>query len=109
MTRQGKDACGGDRVADILMGTPLGKPHDDSPARIYVKDPTNVFNDEETSGAYDSAASLPDDARDSGFRQSGMELWIVPNDDRFIYLVHEDMVERGPSIPRLRVARNREP
>jgi hypothetical protein len=96
MTRQGEDACGGAEVADILMGTPLGRPPDSSPARIYVKDPTNVFNDEETSEAFDPDASVPTDAVDSGYRQDGAELWTVPEDDAFVYLVSEDHVERWP-------------
>jgi hypothetical protein len=99
MTRRGKDACGGEKVADILMGTPLGRPHDDSPARIYVKDPTNVFNDHETASAYDPDATLPEDASDSGYRQDGTEMWTVPEDDRFIYLVHEDNIEQWPLDP----------
>jgi hypothetical protein len=98
MTRQGPDACGGDKVADILMGTPLGKPSDESP-RIYVKDPTNVFNDDATANAYDSAATLPDTARDSGYRQDGAEMWIVPEDDQFIFLVTGDNAERWPLDP----------
>ncbi len=97
MTRQGKNACGGDRAADILMGTPLGKPHEDSKPRIYVKDPTNVFDDKETSSAYAPDATLPDGARDSGYRQNGVELWIDSRDAHFIYLVHgDDDVERWP-------------
>lgn len=70
------------------------------PARIYVKDPTNVFNDDETATAYRPATILPKNARDSGYRQDGVELWIVPGDDRFIYLVHgDDEVHRWPRDP----------
>lgn len=96
MTRQGEEACGGSQVADILMGTPLGRPPNASAARIYIKDPTNVFGDDETSDAYEADAELPDDAGDSGYRQDGTELWITPDDDRFIYLVAEGSVERWP-------------
>jgi hypothetical protein len=96
MTRQGEGACGGSRVADILMGTPLGRPHDESAARIYIKDPTNVFGDDVTSEAYEADAELPDDAVDSGYRQDGTELWISRDDDRSIYLVAESSIEKWP-------------
>ena len=96
MTRQGKNACGGERVADIVMGTPLGQPPDSSSARIYIKDPGNVFQDDRTSQGYDPDANLPAVARDSGYRQDGAELWTVPDEPRYIYLVSDDHVERWP-------------
>lgn len=100
MTRQGKEACGGEEVADILMGTPLGRPlgrpPDSSRARIYIKDPTNVFNDDATSTAFKSNTALPNAATDSGFRQDGAELWTVPDDHTQIYLVFDDRVEAWP-------------
>lgn len=96
MTRQGEEACGGPRVADILMGTPLGKTPERSRARIYVKDPENVFRDNETSRLYDPDAEVPQEAVDSGYRQDGAALWIVPGDDRLLYLVHEDRIEAWP-------------
>src|SRR4051812_21634343 len=54
MTRRGKEACGGERVADILMGWPLGQVHSGSrpyPYRIYVRDPEQAVVDEATSEA----------------------------------------------------------
>jgi hypothetical protein len=97
MTRRGPDACGGTKVADILMGWPLGsshqKPH---PFRIFVRDPHNVFGDSQISRGFDEDAELPGDAVDTGYRQDEAELWMRPHDDAFIYLVHEDKVEQWP-------------
>ena len=97
MTRRGSDACGGTKVADVLMGWPVGsshrKPH---PFRIFVRDPQNVFGDSRISRDLDEHAELPGDAVDTGYRQDEAELWIRPHDDAFIYLVQEDNVERWP-------------
>lgn len=97
MTRQGADACGGSKVADILMGTPLGAPHSSSRARIYIKDPTGQFGMSEIQAGYEADADLPEDATDSGYRQKSSELWTVPDGDA-IYLVSEDQVERWPHV-----------
>jgi hypothetical protein len=97
MTRQGQDACGGTKAADVLMGWPLGsshqKPH---PYRIFVHDPDNVFGDLRISRAFEEDAKLPEDAIDTGYRQEGTELWMRPHDDAFIYLVSDERVERWP-------------
>lgn len=98
MTRQGEEACGGEDVADVLMTWPLGstatKPQD--PHRIFVKDPTGVFNDDRTTKLYQDDAELPEAARDTGFRQDDVQLWMVPEDDAVIYLVGDDSTERWP-------------
>lgn len=98
MRREGANACGGAEVADILMGTPLGASSDKSDARIYVRDPTNVFGDDFVSEAFDADAELPSEARDTGYRdaETGAELWMEPHDDSFVYLVFDDQVERWP-------------
>jgi Family of unknown function (DUF6174) len=99
MTRQLSDHCsrgGGEHVADILMGTPLGESHENSAPRIYIKDPTNFLGDEQTANGYEADASLPQNAEDTGYRQDGTELWITPDDDRSIYLAAEGRVERWP-------------
>lgn len=74
----------------------LGQPHDSTPARIYVKDPSNVFNDNAVAEAFDDDAELPSIANDSGFRQKDAELWTVPDDHTMIYLAFEDHVEAWP-------------
>src|SRR5687767_13609908 len=54
MTRRGVDACGGTKVADVLMGWPLGSSHQKPrPSRIFVRDPHNVFREPSISEAFD--------------------------------------------------------
>jgi hypothetical protein len=99
MRRQGDEACGGSRVADILMGWPLGRSHDKPrPHRIFVRDPSDVFGDEATSEAFVEDAELPKEATDTGFRQQedGAQLWMVDGNDSFTYVVYEDRIERWP-------------
>jgi len=97
MTRRGPDACGGAKVANILMGWPLGSSHHKHrPYRTFVRDPENVFGDAEVADAFDDAAERPADAVDTGYRQEGAELWMRPDDDAFLYLVYADRVERWP-------------
>ena len=100
MTRQGADACGGERVADILMGWPLGESHArHRPSRIFVRDPNGVVADRQTSAAVDADAELPEDAVDTGYRQDGRALWMRPDDGSFVYLVSGDRVEAWPHDP----------
>lgn len=100
MTRRGPDACGGAKVADILIGWPLGSSHDEHrPYRIFIRDPENVFGDSETAAGFDADGERPADAVDTGYRQEGAELWMRPDDDAFLYLVYADRVERWPHDP----------
>ena len=97
MTRQGEDSCGGEEVADILMGQPLGAPTSESKSRMFIRDPQQILTNRKTSQAFDADAQLPADAEDTGFRQDGLELWMRPGDDSFVYLlVNEDGVEAWP-------------
>lgn len=96
MTRQGEDACGGEDVADVLMAWPLGSTEKEPGYRIYVKDPTGVFNDHRTMELYEEDTELPEPARDTGLRQEDLQLWMVPREDDFIYLVDGDRAERWP-------------
>jgi hypothetical protein len=110
MTRQGKDACGGERVADILMGWPLGRSHHGHrPYRIYVRDPEQVISDAATSEAFEDDAELPADAVDTGFRQGRSALWMRPNDDSFVYLVIGTEWKPGRAMRAPLAARDRVP
>ncbi|HEV2755777.1 MAG TPA: hypothetical protein VG318_08380 [Actinomycetota bacterium] len=94
MTRTG--GCYGDETADLLLGWPLGSSSEDD-ARIYVRDPRNRFGDAATSAAFREDTALPPDARDTWLRQHGStQLWMVPGDDAFVYLVYPDDTERWP-------------
>jgi hypothetical protein len=99
MTRQGPEHCGWQRATDILLGDPLGASHMHGPARVYVRDPENVVGDPAVARAFEEDADLPIGARDTGYRQDGVELWMDPTDDSFVYLVSEHTVERWPQDP----------
>jgi hypothetical protein len=99
MTRQGEDSCGGEQVADILMGTPLGRSQDKSRPRSFIRDPKGILVGRKTSEAFDAHAQLPVDAKDTGYRQDDLQLWMRPADDSFVYLVGESDVEAWPRMP----------
>jgi hypothetical protein len=99
MTRRGPEHCGWQRATDILMGDPLGASHMQGPARVYVRDPDNVMGDPAVARAFEEDTDLPIGARDTGYRQDGVELWMDPTDDGLVYLVSEHAVERWPQDP----------
>jgi hypothetical protein len=99
MTRRGTEHCGWQRATDILMGDPLGASHMQGPARVYVRDPDNVMGDPAVARAFEEDTDLPIGARDTGYRQDGVELWMDPTDDGLVYLVSEHAVERWPQDP----------
>jgi hypothetical protein len=47
---------------------------------------------------FDANATLPTNARDTGYHRNGWHLWIVDSAiNRAVWLVHEDTVERWPA------------
>ncbi len=47
---------------------------------------------------FDGRATLPADARDTGYHREEWHLWVVDEAiDRAIWLVHDDTVERWPA------------
>lgn len=92
MTRSG--ACFDD-VDEILMGWPLGRTRNHSDSRIYIRDPSQVSGVKSASD-FDGDAVLPGEAADTGLRQDDGQLWMVPDDDTFIWLRSSENVERWP-------------
>lgn len=91
MTRSGGCFQG---VDEIVMGWPLGTDsHSDS--RIYIRDPSHVSGVKSAS-EFVADVALPGDATDTGLRQDGSELWVVPNDDASVWLRAGENVERWP-------------
>jgi hypothetical protein len=87
---QGAAHCDEEQVTFLTLGE-YGK----SPA--YLRKPDPALKDF-LATTYDEHAMLPDDARDSGYRRKGRELWLVP-DRTAAYLVSEadrTDVERWP-------------
>ncbi len=83
--RPGPDHCGWGTARVIIVGQPLGSRFTTDPIQ-YVRDPANAFGSGLDAG-YDGNATLPERAVDTGYRTDTEQLWIVPGDDRFIYLV----------------------
>lgn len=81
---------------DLVMGTPLGASHRVSEVRTFIKDAEHVISERDYHERLDLDADLPDDARDTGYRQGDVELWMRPNDNPYAYIVHPDHVEAWP-------------
>ena len=83
MSRDG--SCG---PTDLVMGSPLGTISDGASARIYVRGDTSGLGGGAT--GFQSDAALPPTAADTAFRQGAKELWMVPNDDAFVFIRASD-------------------
>ena len=73
---------------DMVMGSPLRAIAEGGNARIYVRGDTSVLGGGAT--GFQPDAALPPSATDTGFRQGIKELWMVPNDDSFIFIRSSD-------------------
>jgi hypothetical protein len=69
---------------DLVMGTPLGTIAENRNARMYVRGDTSGLGGRAIGFRPD--ATLPPSATDTGFRQGVTELWMVPNDDAFVFI-----------------------
>ena len=55
--------------------------------------PTSSF-----ASTFDANATLPANARDTGYHRDGWHLWVVDGAiDRAVWLVHDDTIERWPA------------
>lgn len=81
---------------EILLGAPPGSAMGKHNTAVYVRRPDPAVRSATVVSGYDSNASLPPHAEDSGFRRDGAELWTDPGDEDFVYLVEGDRVERLP-------------
>ncbi len=77
------------------LGWPLGTVSQSSTEiRQFIRDPDGVIS----YGTGDTLAIAvdPDDARDTGYRNGELELWLSPSDPDAAYLRAGDNVERWP-------------
>ena len=94
--RRGPEHCGWSSARVIVVGSPLGTPFTNTNDDVeYIRDPAFVLGDGIGAG-YEANATLPADAVDTGYSTDTEAMWVVPGDDRFIYLVLSDRVERWP-------------
>ncbi len=61
----------------------------------FVKDPQGVLPPESFSGTFDPNITLPEDAKDTGYRLDGQRLWVAA-DRSAAFIVTEQGVERWP-------------
>jgi len=94
--RPGPDHCGWGNTRVLVFGSPIGAPFTAPDNDVqYVRDPTNEYG-YGFDAMFDSHDTLPADAVDSGYSTDNEQLWTVPSDDTFIYLVLGDRTERWP-------------
>lgn len=95
--RSGPDHCGWGSTRVIAAGAPLGARFTNEEDTVhFVRDPANEYGAGLDEG-FDAQATLPATAQFSGYRSASEELWIVPGDTRYIYLVSGQTVERWPA------------
>ncbi len=105
-TFRGSRHCDQQSVVFLHLALPLGtRAHTDDPgAPQYVRDVEGRFRAGygKTLTAFDDNASLPPDARYTGYHTDrGDELWISRRDiGRAVYIVTDDSVERWPRVSR---------
>jgi hypothetical protein len=93
----GSDHCGWQSVVMMHLGWPLGTVAESSAeVRQFIRDPDGVIVGWGIRDKLRVAVDLPDDARDTGYRNDDLELWLVPSDPDAAYLRVADDVERWP-------------
>ncbi|HEY8732005.1 MAG TPA: hypothetical protein VIN69_08505 [Candidatus Limnocylindria bacterium] len=97
VTAAGPDHCGWQSATFLTIGWPLGTSATTfAQARLYIRDPLGVVRT-----AYRESlvlqATLPSDARPTGYRHGALEIFVSPSDeDGAIYLVGPSGAERWP-------------
>lgn len=81
---------------ELVTGVPLGTSHAEGPARIYVRSADESWVDPRVTDEFSADAVLPQAAVDTGYHRDGQHLWVLPDDDSYIFLVSEDRTERWP-------------
>ena len=95
--RSGPDHCGWGGTRVIAVGAPLGARFTTEADTVqFVRDPANDYGAGLDEG-FDAKATLPATAEFSGYRSASEELWIVPGDPRYLYVVSGQTVERWPA------------
>ncbi|SNT37869.1 hypothetical protein SAMN05421812_105147 [Asanoa hainanensis] len=85
------------RLSFPVYSAPTGQ----SKVAQYVRDPEGVLDRADLRDAFQSAATLPSDARSTGYRRDDTELWLADSDrHRVAYLVRQGprQVEAWPRV-----------
>ena len=97
VTAAGPDHCGWQSATFLTIGWPVGtRATTFSQARLYIRDPLGIVG-----ARYREAlvlrATLPSDARSTGYRHGAIEIYLSPSDqDDAIYVVSPSGAERWP-------------
>jgi hypothetical protein len=91
MSTHGADRCDWQDVTFIVLDREADKPLQ------MVSDPSRLLS-KQLMSAYDAHTSLPDDAKDTGWRRGGFALWMQPFGDAgyMVNLADTNDVERWP-------------
>lgn len=92
----GPDHCDWQSAVIMHLGWPLGTvSRSSTEIRQFIRDPDGVIK-YGTRHTLAIAVDLPNDARDTGYRNGELELWLSPSDPDAAYLRAGDNVERWP-------------
>ena len=103
-TIAGPDHCGWQSATMLFIGWPPGTAATTSAsARMYVRDPQGVYG-ADTRERLVRNATLPRDAKPTGYRLGPLELYLAPSDqDEAIYVVAPSGAERWPRVDPMRL------
>jgi hypothetical protein len=97
VTAAGPAHCGGQSATYLTIGWPLGTVSTTSAqARLYIRDPNGVVSPSyrQLLGLH---ATLPSDARPTGYSYGSIKLYLSPSDqDQAIYVIGPAGAERWP-------------
>lgn len=83
-------------VTTLVVGTPVGASTNDTPLRIYRRDPAGATSKGVRDPRLDLDAVLSPGAAPIGYTHHGRSIWIDEADDSVVYLVEDDAVEAWP-------------
>jgi len=89
---QGADHCDWQDITFVMLGG-------ERKGRQFLRDVDGELADL-TRTTYDGSATLPDDARDTGFQREGRELWVAKDAAYLVKLSDPSDVERWPAPSR---------
>lgn len=94
----GPQHCNWQSATFLTIGWPLGTAATRSTdTRLYIRDPHDVVASPNIRGPLQTHATMPADARQTGFKVRGVRLYLAPSDeDSAAYLVVGSDVERWP-------------
>jgi hypothetical protein len=95
-THPGPEHCQWESAVFLYVGWPLGTAKQIGDRRQYLRDPNEILS-EYVVVPFHLSATLPTDARYSGYQRGEAELWVSKSAaDEAVYIVRADKVERWP-------------